>query len=409
MDLRMLFHAVCNRFIYPNIGLHEFGKFGRSDIAFMMQHMLPGLDYPRPTAEESMLTAVPPFTPPAESLRMQRDEDEELKLKLSNNLEKVLKRKFGRRRGYQEILDHRAQIASNLGTTPKKLKMSWGCLHTDKEMEAAGFHPDVENAANLRLNKFLEEVIDPESEENIRSRELKDACKDLLDPKNDWKYRVTQGSPHSPATLKSWSGSGWATPTTEGEEGREKEEETNTGEEDLVDDDNPNVSITSLISGISVLDMSPCNSSKDGLNLESDEECDEASPEARRYQELEDSFDYYNDSVELFLAKNCQEGEIVTVSTSSSSKSPAVTDPADVSDEYDPVWTPPGRLLVKGKDDGKPVLRTFYPGAYIDDLTAGAIPPEVYPIPRALFAEADEGTEAEATGCDCKLMVEDGN
>ena len=97
------------------------------------------------------------------------------------------------------------------------------------------------------------------------------------------------------------------------------------------------------------------------------------------------------------------------MSTSSSSKSPVVTDPVDVSDEYDPVWTPPGRPLVKGKDDGKPVRRTFYPGAYIDDLVVGSIPPEAYPIPRELFAEDDDGNQAEAKGCDYKLMVEDEN
>ena len=40
------------------------------------------------------------------------------------------------------------------------------------------------------LVEFLEKTSDPMSEEHIRSREIAAVCTDLLDPKNDWKYRL---------------------------------------------------------------------------------------------------------------------------------------------------------------------------------------------------------------------------
>ena len=104
MDCRLLYHAICNRWELSDMTLEDFSKLETSDIIMIIERMIPGGDYPRPTVYEACLaTGPPPPEPTPEMLRAQDEEDADLEQQVSDKLDVVIRRKFGRRPSYKEI------------------------------------------------------------------------------------------------------------------------------------------------------------------------------------------------------------------------------------------------------------------------------------------------------------------
>ena len=94
-----------------------------ADLVIIMDHMVPGGDYPRPTVFEANLTTEPPAPEPTpEMLRAQEEDDAALEDQVSDKLDVVIRRKFGRRPSFKEIVEHEEMLAKNLGYSPKKMK-----------------------------------------------------------------------------------------------------------------------------------------------------------------------------------------------------------------------------------------------------------------------------------------------
>ena len=68
----------------------------------------------------SCLNVVPEPTP--EMLRAQEEDDAAIEDQVSDKLDIVIRRKFGRRPSFKEIVEHEEMLAKNLGYSPKKMK-----------------------------------------------------------------------------------------------------------------------------------------------------------------------------------------------------------------------------------------------------------------------------------------------
>ena len=433
MDCRLLYHAICNRWEVGDLTLEAFSKLRSSDIFIMMQRMEVGGDYPRPSVAEASLATEPPAPEPTpEMLRTQEEEDAELQLQVSNNLDLVIRRRFGRRPSFAEIVEYEDMVAKNLGYSPRKLKRKR--LNPYPRREAFRLHPDVERQKNIRLNKFLENVIDPEKKFSPDDPKVELKVSDLDDPVGTMKFVDSKLPPPSPSTLKSWSGSGWETNDDEGD----KAESTDDDDDIMVikpldalgriiQEDAPPpspgvgarpklklkpevdwetsikaaeearkametnsdgslnetvLSLVSSLSGIEVLDRSS--------ELESNpREATTSSDDARNRDD--DSNSTFNDSVEVFLAKKTREEDIVTLSTGSSSSdssgiTPPEEDPDDGATRTSPGSEPkrgPGQITFQGRRFNwmVPAQVAEYPGGFIDDLVYMGIPRELWPYP----------------------------
>ena len=221
LDSRLLYHAVCNRWEVGAMPLNIFTKLATSDIIIMMQGMTPGGDYPRPTVAESQLATIPPPPEPTpEMLRAQEADDADLEQEVSEKVDLVMRRKYGRRPSFKEITDYEEMVAKNLGYSPKKLKRK-RLVHPYSRRDTCRFHPDVERQMNRRLNKFLDDYIDPEKKLGPTPSPNQLSINDVENPVETMKYVDRQleaklevtppNSPQSIKTLESWSGSGWVT------------------------------------------------------------------------------------------------------------------------------------------------------------------------------------------------------
>ena len=285
------------------------------------------------------------------------------------------------------------------------------------------------------------------------------------------KTAVTQGSPAAPSVLGSWSGSGWTSNTEDDSKEPEEEEaeilpldengrivfpkvdeESKSDEDpkDIVDktasktkdhfDDHPRkpevsweaslkaqrdvlkvlkahnevdmaltesreelhdetvLSLLSSLSGIEVLDRSS--------ELESHPSSPTSSDVARN-EERDDSLSSFNDSVEVFLAKQAREDEIITLSSDSDTS--GVTTPVDDPEEDK------SKASLDTKPRRGPPEFTFrgtryvwnvqaqgalYPGGFVDDLASMGIPRELWPFPDDVKDEIDDTTTEEC--CDYK-------
>ena len=465
LDSRLMYHAIANRWELGSMSLSDFNKLGRADLVILMQGMVPGGDYPRPSVEEANLTTEPPTPEPTpEMLRAQEEEDAALEDQVSDKLDIVIRRDYGRRPSFKEILEHEEMLAKNLGYSPKKMKtIKRKRLNPYPRKETFKFHPGMERQLNLRLNKFLDDVIDQGKSDEPSDPRFHISINDTDDPIAtkeflDRKLLVTQGSPVSASTLQSWSGSGWA--STADEESRDSLDEVavilpldedgriqaGTGEEnpgqvpipeevherslkpevsweasmkaqddvlkvlhadDKVDlaltesreelHDETVLSLLSSLSGIEVLDRSS--------ELESHPR--HSSDEARNY-ERDDSFSSFNDSVEVFLAKQAKEDEIITLSSGSDTS--GVATPTDDPVENVPKASssdvkfkrgPPPEIGFLGTRYrwNVPAQGTLYPGGFVDDLAHMGIPRELWPFP---VDDEEITTTTPEAGCDYK-------
>ena len=444
LDCRLLYHAICNRYEMGDLALTDFAQMERSDLTLMMQRMEPGGDYPRPTVYEAHLNTDPPAPRPTpEMLRAQEDEDADLDHQVSEKLDVVIRRKFGRRPSYKNILEHEEMLAKNLGS-PKKKVLKRKRLNPYPRREAFRFHPDIERKINQRLNNYLDSAINSDNKLELAGPSIPLTIKDVENPFETMKSMETKKSPPgSPATLKSWSSSGWVDDNTDDpiedleddvvevlpldEDGRIVEESTKEAtptmlkpEKSWLDSikaaeevnlvlaesreeqlDETVLSLMSSLSGIGVLDRSSEQESlvRDSFSLSSSDDA--------RDIEADESVSF-NDSVDVFLAKYRRE-EIITVSTSESSghNSPTVG-PVDGASRSSSSTTPkrgPGEITFQGAvyKWNVPPLAAHYPGQFVDDLINMEIPRELWPFP---VNGADEVKTPDAGCGECKSDAE---
>ena len=427
LDMRILYHAICNRW---EMGTMTLGDFAKSDPCLfqnLIDGMIPGNDYPRPSAEESLLETVPPKPGPspemaAELLRTQEKEDEELEIKVSDNLDKAVKKKFGRRPSFKDILEYESMVARNLGMwSPKKRTFKKKRVNPYPKKEVFRFHPDVEKKINKSLNKYLEDYLqEPNVDPLPDDRDHKISIREMDDPEEVVEFLDRQGALSSPVTLKSWSGSGWETNDEDQDDEPDDDEEetvlpldengriipdlgpvletkvdvTHPQEEGPIDEklDNSIASLASSLSGIEVLDRSS--------ELESHPRDFTTSSDEARNREIDDSLPDFDDSVEVFLAKQRQEHEIVTVSSSDSDNVTPKEDPEGDDKKKLTGFTrpsPTGNVTFQGTRFHfvYPEVASFYPGAYVDDLAACSIPRELWPFGQ------DDGNTKDTQAEDC--------
>ena len=470
MDCRLLYHAICNKYEVGNVSLTDFAEFQTSSIVMMMQGMAPGGDYPRPTVDEACLTTEPPAPEPApEVLRAQEEEDAELQQQVSEKMDTAIRRKFGRRPSFKEIVEYEEMVANNLGYSPKKMKsFKKKRLGPYSRRESFRHHPEDERKINLRLNKFLDEFIYPENKvgqgdprHHISINDVEDpiATMNFVDKKLKLKLKTTP--PNSPSTLKSWSGSGWS--TKDDEESKESTDEeaiirpldedgriVETSQDSPTEPPTPPslkpetsweasykaqkevlrvlegmrdgtesqeerhdetvASLLSSMSGIDVLDRSSeLESHPEDANTSSDDAGD---------TEGDDPISTTYDSVEVFLAKKPREDEIVTLDSSSSSgpgDTTPVDEPEDGTDRSTHGNEPkrgPGEISVHGTRFrwSVPDQVALYPGGFVDDLVYMGVPSDLWPFPvedvNKDDTPKDENTNPEAN-CKCKHDGED--
>ena len=454
LDCRLLYHAICNRWEMGEVALNDFAQQSRSDLVMMMQRMEPGGDYPRPTVEESHLATEPKEPEPTpEMLRANEEEDAALENQVSINLDLVIRKKFGRRPSFKETLEHEEMVAKNLGS-PRKRALKRKRLAPYPRRESSRFHPNVERQMNLRLNTYLMNVLDSDKKET--PKDTKDDCKEggsssttgaAKSPEKGKKIPIPEAKstpPNSPATLKSWSSSGWINENEEDrsdpesddevkilpldadgrfaqdqpEPAKQERDEPTKPEKDWLTSykaaqdvnlvlaesreeqhDETVLSLMSSMSGIDVLDRSSELESlvRDSPIYSSDERNTGAESELS-----------FNDSVEVFLAKHREES-ILTVSTSESSGDNSPTaDPeggtTGPTRSNEPKRGPsfmPGMFTYQGATYrwNVPPQGVQYPGGFVDDLAWCGIPKELWPFP----VDAEPEVKNPDAGCDeCK-------
>ena len=465
LDCRLLYHAVCNKYEVGDVSLVDFARFQTSSILMLMQGMMVGGDYPRPSVHDAMLATEPPAPEPtAEVLRAQEEEDAELEQQVADKMDTAIKKKFGRRPSFKEIVEYEEMVANNLGYSPSKRKLKnlkKKRLNPYPRRDALRFHPDDERVINRRLNKFLDEFInqdnatgsneDPSHHISINDVDDPIATLEFVNNKLKQKQQQETTPPNSPKTLKSWSGSGWASDN----DGKSKD---SLGEEATIcqlDEDGrimegakvdkegtvelptlpklkPEVSweasynaqkavnlvltesweerhdetvasLLSSLSGMEVLDRSS--------ELESNPEEVDLSSDNARDTDGDDPISTTYDSVEVFLAKKPREEDIITLE-SSSSTSPDDTTPDDEPEEGT-TRSSPGREPRRGPGEFSfmgtryrwkvPAQVAHYPGGYVDDLAFMGIPTELWPFPvdGANKDDPEEEDNNPEANCEC--------
>ena len=447
LDCRLLYHAICNRWEMGDVALTDFAQQENSDLIMMMQRMIPGGDYPRPTVHEAHLFTEPKAPEPTpETLRAQDDEDASLEEQVSINLDLVIRKKYGRRPSFNEILEYDEMVARNLGS-PRKRAIKRKRLTPYSRRDSCRFTPNIERQLNHRLNNYLEKVLkDDKAGEQTEAKADDDAqqpateaAKSPEKEKNNSSLERKSTPPNSPATLKSWSSSGWINededdhPNQDSEDDIEiilpldadgriikepKDDTDNTGEprkpeKDWISSYNAEkevnlvlaesreeqhdetiMSLMSSLSGIDVLDRSSELESlvRDSPTTSSDE---------ARNTETE-SVVSFNDSVEVFLAKHREE-DILTVSTTSESSgviSPTAGPVAGI-DRSSPGAEPkrgPGLITYQGATYhwNVPPQVAHYPGGYADDLAFMGIPRDLWPFQ----VDGEDEIKNPDAGCD---------
>ena len=455
LDMRLLYHAVCNRWETGDMTLIEFAQLDVEAIKNLINGMMPGGDYPRPSVREAMLATEPAAPEPTpEMLRAREEEDADLEEKVSENLDKVIRKKFGRRPSFKEIEEYEAMVASNLGKTPRKKGLKHKRLNPYARKEALRFHPEIERKINVRLNKYLEDVLTTDETQGSDLQDVPISVNDFENPKEVMNFIKEKTSPDSP-----WSGSGWAT-----EEERDDTEDPDEDEPTMVPLDQDGrmipaslmippklfpeagnitpplkpersweesykaqkdvnlvltesreerhdetvLSLMSSMSGIDMLDRSSELESiiRDAQTTSSDDsarfhdlELNDSMPDLDdSIQDLDESIQDPDDSVEVFLAKH-RESEIVTLDSSSSSggSTPGQGPMAESTTSPGPSATGDvPEITYQGSRYKWTVSNevAFYPGAYIDDLVAVGIPPELWP-----FKTNEETDDAKTEEC----------
>ena len=445
LDSRLLYHAIFNRYELGDLPLVDFADCGDEEIKMLIDKMIPGGDYPRPTVAESLLATDPSESEPtAEVLRAQDEEDAALEEKVASNLDLVIRRKYGRRPSFKEILDYEEMVANNLGyASPKKRTIKRKRLQPYPRREVFKLHSDVERQKNKRLNKYLEDCMAPGgkySEETDTETPQDSLEKPEAVPKDEDIPPLG-----SPSTLTSWSGSGWATEDDKeddespevtiimplDDEGRflnkvpdlskasqvprslkpEKSWEASYKAEKDVDlvlaesreerMDETFLSLMSSLSGIDVLDRS---SELESLVRDSTS-TSTSSEEAG--QENSETGSIFDDSVEVFLAKHREE-EIVTLSTDSDTSGNNTPEAGPTGSMIGPATQGsmpvegPGEISILGRRFrwNVPALVAEYPGGFIDDLVYMGVPRELWPFPPVDGEQDDDDNPDD--GCDYK-------
>ena len=345
LDTRIMFQACGNKIWLGEMSYTQFKTGSRSDFAMLLQSMEPGEVYPRPSVEEAMLaTADEPTTSGYEVLRMDgHHRDFRTKMKR----ERMAKRKpspLPNVSPYDTTL-HRGPPA------PKKTRSNTAPNYT------------LPRAAQ----QLILDCINPWSEEMIETRLLNRACRSLLH-EDAWSIRRSSRDA-SPATLKSWSGSGWTTGNSTPVSTPDHPSTLSDAEFPPTDDSlnnalvaTPDQTLVSLKSSISeieilavslevfedaiedVLELSVVEVDAEGNPLEGPEE-----DVNNHTGELSISF---TDSVDVFLAKQRNESQIVTVSSEDSVVSSPMTEFGS--------FTPESSLLEDdGDDEDIKLLNTF--------------------------------------------------
>lgn len=336
LDTRLFFQACGNKYWTGEMSFLQFKTGSRSDFVQLLQSMEPGNNYPRPSVDEAMLATMDePTTSGYEVLRMdglRRD----LRTKMKRDT--TVKRKNG---PWPRLTPY--DLMSQRGPpTPKKARGN--------------------NAPNYTLPRAAQQLIldciNPWSEEAIESRQLSRACRSLHHD-DAWSGRV-RPRPASPATLKSWSGSGWessdnATPASTPEHPSsftEAELTFMTTSSAYVDDlslnqavittpDQTVVSLRSTLSEIELLTVSleEVVDDQDELGdqsvvlIEDDDDPQGGENANATGSDLSISF---ADSVDVFLAKHRNESQIITVSSEDSVVSSPMTEFGPFSPEPSP-------------------------------------------------------------------------
>ena len=335
-----------------------------NDCIRLMQDMVPGQWYPRPTAEESLLSAVP-----RDDMEGLRTEDcvklaRQENIKFQNRMNK-LKRKPKRKPMRQPSVEQ-------LDTASKV--WGWGTPKKPRTGKARDYVPELTPSKLKGVQDLLTDLVNPWSADHIEAQasslQARSIAKNLMQegpsrPSSPWRHQAQSPEPASPETIKSWTGTGWmsgktspaSTPSSWTSFNR-SEAEAMGDQEDMIPSPSPNKDdLNEAIASSPGKEMTTSDllSSMSGIEALSFslEETPEVSPSpvislgigqgatvppilARLVEPAEvileeveeeevpivaedDYSDDFYDSVEVFLAKQRRESEIITVSTSESS------------------------------------------------------------------------------------------
>ena len=330
LDTRLLFSACGNREWIQDMAYPRFTRGSRNDYIQLLQSMEPGKVYPRPSVDEALLdTDNDPLCSNLthEILRMDGLNLPPTEFKTKMKRERIAKRKPSPQPSLLPYSIPQGGLLARGPPAPKKNRSN--------------------NAPNYTLPRAAQQLIldcvNPWNEEMIQSKLLNKACRSLLHEKA-WTMRRSP-RPDSPATLKSWSGSGWetedsnpGTPDVSAQSDVETDVKETSTVSYYIDDlalnqvvvaspDPPLINLGSPMAEVQILSVSIeeiVDVSPDVSDLETEDGGSADEEELDNGEDVDapdDESISFEDSIDLFLAKQRSESEIVTVSSSDSNPS----------------------------------------------------------------------------------------
>ena len=417
IDPRMLFHAIGNRWVLGEVTLVGFEHVTLNDCIRLKQDMVPGQWYPRPTAEESLLTVTPKNEfeglRSEDSFRMSLEEN----IKFQNKMNKLRRRPKRKPRRQPSVEGLNASPGARGLDTPKKPRLS-GRFIPSQELTPSKLKG---------VRDLLTDLVNPWSADHIEAQaeSLKkyQALKDLKQgPSSPWRHKAQSPEPTTPEALMRRAGKGWtseksspcSTPNSWTSFNRSEAEAMgpsnasteSPNQEDVAEDEvagpdqkmstddligsmsgiesitfsldeetpevnsSPNVSLgigqggtpdpsLVMMMGPEVLNMAVA--AAEAANVEAEVVQDEM-------MLIEEDVDF-DDSVEIFLAKQRRESEIVTVSSSESSVNTSTRrEYGDSSLTSSPMTPSLASLYEEDPEEVKTPPTAARTGSYVDDL-----------------------------------------